>query len=341
MCGGPEVRYKRQLVAGMNSTSNIDRNRAFESTDRDAAGHGTARRTRTQECVGGQEPAAAASPTAVEGPVPRASVIVSTYNQPAMLERVLRGYARQTTRDFELIIADDGSGPETRACIEAHQKSYPVPLLHVWQPDDGFHKSRAVNRAVLRARASYLIFSDGDCIPAASFVAEHLAAARAGAYVVGGFIRLSQDATRSLSLQDVETGAFERGIPLKERLSLWLTHIKSLYYIAVRLPRKPTFHGLNFSVDRESFFRVNGFDETYRNSGREDSDLRNRMQMAGLTAVSLWHRAGVFHQFHLPHDKRLDWSAVGRYYNRPDIQIEAPVGLRQLQEQERASTYAL
>jgi glycosyltransferase involved in cell wall biosynthesis len=42
------------------------------------------------------------------------SVIMSTYNAVAWLEKVLWGFAAQTYRDFELVIADDGSGPETR-----------------------------------------------------------------------------------------------------------------------------------------------------------------------------------------------------------------------------------
>ena len=45
------------------------------------------------------------------------SVIVSTYNQPAWLEKVLAGYSGQDYREFELIIADDGSREETRKLI--------------------------------------------------------------------------------------------------------------------------------------------------------------------------------------------------------------------------------
>ena len=48
---------------------------------------------------------------------PTAGVIVATYNQPRALSMALDGYARQTSRDFELIVAYDGSGPETRAVI--------------------------------------------------------------------------------------------------------------------------------------------------------------------------------------------------------------------------------
>ena len=36
----------------------------------------------------------------------RVSVIITTYNQPEQLEKVMWGYASQTHSDFELIVAD-------------------------------------------------------------------------------------------------------------------------------------------------------------------------------------------------------------------------------------------
>ncbi len=263
--------------------------------------------------------------------------MLTTYNQPRLLDLVLRGYARQTSLDFELVIADDGSGPETRYVIERHARDAPFRIGHVWQPDKGFRKSEAVNRAVLQTRAATLILSDGDCIPVRSFVEEHVAMARPRTYVVGGHIRLTPDYTASLTADDVRSGRFERQGRLSERLKLWTTHGKSLVYIATGKRRKPKFYGLNFSVDRESFYRVNGFDHTYHNSGREDSDLRNRLQLAGVRARSIWHRARVFHLHHPGHTTRLVWQGVAEYYNRPDLAPEAPVGLRELASQDAAA----
>jgi glycosyltransferase involved in cell wall biosynthesis len=260
-----------------------------------------------------------------------ASVIITTYNQPAVLERALLGYARQDTRDFELLIADDGSGPPTAAMIARHMGSFPVPLLHVWQPDDGFRKARAVNLAVLRSSGECLIFSDGDCIPASDFVSQHVRATRPGQYVVGGHIRLSETQTTALTLDDVRSGRFETMASRVQRIALFVTHLKSLVYIALRKRRKPKFYGMNFSVDRASLLRVNGFDNNYRNSAREDSDLRNRMQLAGVRARSQWWRVGVFHQHHPPHNTRIQWREAAAYYERPDLTAEAPSGLRELQ----------
>jgi glycosyltransferase involved in cell wall biosynthesis len=261
---------------------------------------------------------------------PRASVVLSTYNQPHVLDLALHGYARQSATDFEILIGDDGSGPETAELLERHAKELSVPLVHVWQPDEGFQKARAVNRAVLASRGELLIFSDGDCIPSRTFVAEHLAAARRGRFAIGGHVRLSQAETAALSVEDVRSGRFERLGSAWERAGLWLLHGKSLAYIAIRKRRKPKFYGLNFSLAREDFFAVNGYDSTYKNIAKEDSDLRNRMQLAGYRATSLWHRARVYHQYHPPHSTRLLWREGVRYYNRRDLRPEAPDGLREL-----------
>jgi glycosyltransferase involved in cell wall biosynthesis len=260
-----------------------------------------------------------------------ASVIITTYNQPQALERTLLGYARQSVRDFEVVIADDGSGPQTAALIARYAGVLPMPLIHVWQPDQGFRKARAVNLAVLRSHADYLIFSDGDCIPEQRFVSDHVAARQPGVYVVGGHVRLTEEQTKTLTNEDVRSGRFEALISRGQRAGLRWTHAKSLAYIALRKRRKPKFYGLNFSVDRTSFARVNGFDTTFENCGREDSDLRNRMQIAGMGARSLWYRPGVYHQFHPPHTARLEWREVATYYNREGMKAEAPHGLRELQ----------
>jgi glycosyltransferase involved in cell wall biosynthesis len=276
-----------------------------------------------------------------EPSAPRASVLLSTYNHPDLLARSLLGFAHQTTLDFEIVVADDGSGPATREVVESFQKDFPVELLHVWQPDTGFHKSRAVNRAFLRSRASYLIFSDGDCVPARNLIEQHLAVARPGHYVVGGFVRLSEQVSAALGDDDVRSGRLQRFVTPAQWLDLYVTHVKSLAYIALGKRRKPKIFGLNFSMHRDDFVRVNGYDATYHNSSKEDSDLRNRMQVAGLRAISLWHTPGVFHQHHPPHEMRIAWKDAHAYYNRPELPAEAPVGLRELQEELLTSTKAL
>lgn len=266
----------------------------------------------------------------------RASVILATFNQPRLLALALCGYAAQTEPRFEIVVADDGSREDTREVVDAHARRSGLAIRHVWQPHRGFWKSAALNRAVLHSRGAHLIFSDGDCVPSRSFVAEHLAAARPNAFIVGGHVRLSERETRAVTPEQVVSGTLESLPSLRARTRLWWTHGKSLAYIALRRPRRPRLLGLNFSVDRESFFGVNGFDATYRNSARDDSDLRNRLLLAGVQPISLWHRARVVHLFHPPHPERQLWRGADRYYQRPGLCPEAPRGLRELALELRA-----
>ena len=50
------------------------------------------------------------------------SVIISTYNSEEWLEKVLWGYEMQTEKNFELILADDGSKQPTFDLIKKMQE---------------------------------------------------------------------------------------------------------------------------------------------------------------------------------------------------------------------------
>ncbi|HEU0298321.1 MAG TPA: glycosyltransferase, partial [Longimicrobium sp.] len=136
------------------------------------------------------------------------SVIVSTYNKPRDLERVLWGYACQTDRAFELLVADDGSGPETAAAIDRVRAEAGLQVVHVWHPDRGFRKSEIMNRAIVASGGDYLLFTDGDSIPRADLVAVHRALAQPGRYLGGGYLKLPARASEAITVEDVRAGRF-------------------------------------------------------------------------------------------------------------------------------------
>ncbi len=112
----------------------------------------------------------------------RISVIISTYNSPEWLEKVLWGYAAQTDHQFEILIADDGSHDATRRRIDSLRTPTQLTIQHVWHEDRGFRKCTILNRAIDAATGDYLIFSDGDCIPRADFIATHRRLAQPGRF---------------------------------------------------------------------------------------------------------------------------------------------------------------
>ena len=107
----------------------------------------------------------------------RSTLVVTTYNWPAALDLTLRSIARQSLAPGEVIVADDGSGPETAQVVDRWRGEIAAPLLHLWQPHEGFRLARSRNRAIAAANGDYLIIVDGDMVLHRHFVTDHLSAA--------------------------------------------------------------------------------------------------------------------------------------------------------------------
>ncbi|HEX8210233.1 MAG TPA: glycosyltransferase [Longimicrobium sp.] len=243
----------------------------------------------------------------------RLSVIVSTYNKPHFLERVLWGYAVQTDRDFELVVADDGSGPETAELIRRVRAESKMDIVHVWHDDRGFRKTEILNRAIVASRGDYLLFTDGDCIPRRDVVEVHRALARPGRYLAGGYLKLPADVSERIGVEDVTSGRVSELRWLwaqgwrPGRRALRLVRSPKLAALFDRItPTAAHFHGNNASTWRDAILRVNGF-EGKMGYGGLDRALGYRLENAGVRGVQIRHRAVALH---LHHD---------RPYRRPEV----------------------
>lgn len=233
------------------------------------------------------------------------SVVLSTYRSPKWLEKVFWGYMSQSRRDFELVIADDGSGEETARVIRAHSGSV-IPVRHVWQRDDGFRKSRILNKAIVAARGDYLVFSDGDCVPRRDFVAVHAARAAKGRFLSGGYVKLPGDVSRAISREDVESG---RCFAVRWIRSRGGRGYRRMAKLAVRgwaaaaadriTTTRPTWNGHNASGWRSDLIAANGFDERMGYGG-QDRELGERLENAGVRGHTVRYRALCVH---LDHDR--------------------------------------
>jgi len=243
----------------------------------------------------------------------KAAVIVTTYNRPDALAAVLAGFFDQTTQDFELLVADDGSRDDTRALVESHAARAPFALRHVWQEDRGFRAGAARNRAVARSHAEYLIFADGDCIPARHFVQQHVALAEAGYFLSGNRVLLSESFTAqvlALRLPIQQWPAARWLYAFARRDINRLLPLLNFPDGVLRKRNPQTWQGVktcNLSLWRTDFLRLNGFDESYSGWGLEDSDLVIRALHAGIRHKSARFAAPVFHLWHRENDRsRLD-----------------------------------
>jgi glycosyltransferase involved in cell wall biosynthesis len=257
----------------------------------------------------------------------RLAVVVTTYNRPDALGAVLAGDLAQQRSDFELIVADDGSTPDTGALVQRYAARAPFPLRHVWHPDEGFRAGAIRNRAIAATDADYVVFTDGDCVPRSDFVAQHAALAERGYFLAGNRMLLSPRCTRRVLEQQLPIHAWPAGRWLQARLAGEVNRVLPL----VALPdgawrkRSPSrWEGVktcNLSAWRDDLVRVNGFDQAYSGWGLEDSDLVIRLLHAGVKHKSARFATPLFHLWHAENDR----SHLGE--NR--ARLEALLGSRE------------
>jgi glycosyltransferase involved in cell wall biosynthesis len=237
------------------------------------------------------------------------SVIVTTYNRDDALAAVLRSLARQTDRDFEVVVADDGSGPATAQLVEAWKTTFGRRVEHVWHEDLGFRAAEIRNRAILASRGVYCIFLDGDCIVRPDFVAIHRQLAAPGYFVTGNRILLSPGLTTKVLAKKLTPETWGFGRWLSERLCGGVNRLSAL----LRLPLGP-LRGLrsriwqgarscNLAIWRSDLDRVDGFDADYSGWGKEDSDIIVRLLHAGVRRKDGVFATGVIHLWHAEADR--------------------------------------
>jgi len=237
------------------------------------------------------------------------SVIVTTYNREDALEAVLRSLAAQSDRNFEVIVADDGSKPATADVVASWQAKIGHRLEHVWHEDRGFRAAEIRNRAILASRGDYVVFLDGDCIARPDFIAIHRRLAERGWFVTGNRILLSPELTAKVlreKLAPESWGLFEW---LAQRLRGGVNRLSALLHLPLgplRRLRKGAWRGArscNLAVWRSDLDRVDGFDADYRGWGKEDSDIIVRLQRAGVKRKDGVFATGVLHLWHADADR--------------------------------------
>lgn len=241
----------------------------------------------------------------------KTGIIITTYNSPAWLEKVLWGYEHQTDPDFEIIIADDGSGEETRQLIERFKLRKSLMISHVWHKDDGFRKTRILNKAINETDCDYLIFTDGDCIPRQDLVAVHKQKSCKNHYLSAAYYKLSMPVSRLITESDISSGRVfdyqwlvSQGQP-KSHKSLKLTCKRDAFFNFIT-PARATWNGANSSAFREDIIAVNGFDERMQYGGL-DVEMGERMINKGMKSIQMRYSTVCLHLDHK------------RGYSRPEV----------------------
>ena len=248
---------------------------------------------------------------------PSISILLATYNWPQALGLVLESLNAQTDKDFEVVIADDGSRAETAELITAFTQVANFPIKHLWQEDLGFRKSAILNQAITHARGDYLVFLDGDCITQPDFVARHRALAQSGFLVTGSRILLGRRLTQALcSSENKISNRFFKSLNNSKLLlfvNRWAGQLNKFAPLWIKVPDNrwrvysgfvwKRIKGCNMACWRDDAVRVSGFDESMVGWGHEDADFVFRLQQSGLKRKSGAWATEVFHLDHPEGDK--------------------------------------
>ena len=241
----------------------------------------------------------------------KASLIISVYDNTTFLKAVLDSLARQTERNFEIVISEDAEHDSMRDFVASY--GFVNDYRHITRPDTGWRKNAALNNAIRHAQSDWLIFIDGDCVLHPRFVEFHTALADERYILAGKRVKLDDALSRRLLADPSEAGA-----GMQRRLLSRLIAPRGCEFVEDGLffdPKGPlgfipairkvrNLIGSNMSFSRRAIEAINGFDEDYiLPAFGEDRDLTWRFEALGYKHRSVRNLAV---QYHLKH--RENWS---------------------------------
>lgn len=232
--------------------------------------------------------------------LPRITLCISTYNWPGALHLTLQSVLKQTVLPFEMLIADDGSKEETRMVVERFAVTSPVPVRHIWQPDDGFRLAQIRNRAFAAATGDYIVQVDGDLLLHPEFIADHSRMAEHGTFVCGSRALIDQAHSKEL----IDSGTLQYPSFFSKHLSKKHNAVHSPLLCRFNYLMQRGFEqykyvlGCNMAFWRDDLLKINGYNEDFVGWGKEDNDVTVRMMNAGVQLRFLKFGGIVYHLWH-------------------------------------------
>lgn len=249
---------------------------------------------------------------------PFVTVIITTYNKPNFLNLVLLSYKIQSIKNFEIVIADDGSDDRTKQIIDSFSKSSTLNIIHVWQKDEGFQKTKILNKAILRSNSDYLIFTDDDCIAREDFVETHLNLRKVNYALSGGYFKLTKSISEIITNEIIinqkcfdKSWLITQGQPKSFKLNKLTKSNSIAKFLNIITPTKATFDGMNVSCWKRDVLSVNGFDERMKYGGL-DREIGERLMNKGVRFKQIRYSAICIHLYHERPYKKERWLKINK-----------------------------
>ena len=241
-------------------------------------------------------------------------VIVTTYNRPDALKKVMEGLMNQIFLPDEIIIADDGSDDNTKNMLKPYiQKKN---IKHVWHEDKGFRAARIRNLAISKSNSEYLVLLDGDCIPEKRFVADHKQLAQKGYFFQGKRVIVSKNIEKKINYAQFNSLKYLMIKALKNEISNWHHMFRTPFFSSYTLKKLSGVRSCNMGVFKSDVLFINGFNNEFEGWGREDSEFVVRLYKYGLKrkenpfkaiCYHLWHKENT-RDFLNYNNELLDWA---------------------------------
>ena len=205
--------------------------------------------------------------------MPYFSVIIPVYNRPDEVRELLESLSKQTLKDFEVLLIEDGS--VNRCDTVAQEFDKDLNICYFYKENSG--RSLTRNYGMERASGEYLIFFDSDCI-----IPER--------YFEIVKARLEEDYVDCFGGPDAAHTSFSN---LQKAISYSMTSFFTTGGIrgGKKGMEKFTPRTFNMGFSKEVYKRVGGFKDMFG----EDIDLSLRIQKAGFHTV-LIRDAFVYHK---------------------------------------------
>jgi len=202
------------------------------------------------------------------------SVIIPVYNRPEEIKELLESLSKQTKKNFEVIVVEDGSVMKCKEIVDLFSKK--LNIRYIIQDNTG--PAGARNKGASEAKGNYFVFFDSDCL-----IPEH--------YFTIVFENLYSSYIDAYGGPDRADASFS---PLQKAINYSMTSFFTTGGIRGGGKKLDKFHprSFNMGISREVFDKINGFSNMRFG---EDIDLSLRIIKSGFK-TTLLEDAFVYHK---------------------------------------------
>lgn len=255
---------------------------------------------------------------------PKVSVIIPSYNREKNLFHVLNSLIKQTYKEFEVIIADDGSTDNTSNLTDSFRNRLNIRYAYCGK-NKGFRAARTRNIGLRKARGDLIVFLDSDIVVPSTFLAEHIKAhEKFDKLLVSSYVyRMKTYIEDDLGLDPPEfiTKHFDN---LDE-------DIKDKYNVFERI--EPIDEGYYLDSNclsiKAAHIRNEGFDPEFVGWGFEDIELGYRFTRKHFKFLFIKDNCTSYHIYHNPSQEKdvegtKNWQRIVKKYRLKSWYIPLP-----------------